>query len=182
MYDVGYEADDYSYMAIYKTVHGICIAQDTDYLNGGGRRLLRVNTESYIGTIGLDLFRSIDSSLPRQYFPEQSMSADDAAQQQRMQRSDDAIEQAVPRQTDQAQPSFFEDVTTNEDAHLVIVSTHGDPISAKRISVEARTSKWLGHMSDQSLQTLSQNRVDSYKFCSKQATRPSQRAECAVRG
>jgi hypothetical protein len=43
----------------------------------------------------------------------------------------------------------------------VIVSTRGDPISAKRISVGVRTSKWLGHMSDQSLQTLSQNRVDS---------------------
>jgi hypothetical protein len=89
------------------------------------------------------------------------MSAYDAAQQQPMRRRDDAVEEAVSRQMVQAQRVVFEDVTTVEDAHLIIVSTCGDPISAKRISVRARTSKWLGHMSDQSLQTLSQNRVAS---------------------
>ncbi|KFZ13481.1 hypothetical protein V501_03682 [Pseudogymnoascus sp. VKM F-4519 (FW-2642)] len=89
------------------------------------------------------------------------MSADDAAKQQRMRRRDDTVDEAVSRQVVQAQRVVFEDVNTNEDAHLVIVSTRGDPISAKRISVGARASKWLGHMSDQFLQTLSQNRVAS---------------------
>jgi hypothetical protein len=85
------------------------------------------------------------------------MSADDATQQQRMRR-DDAL---VSRQVAQAQRVVFEDVSTVEDAHLVIVSTRGDPMSAKRISVGARTSEWIGHMSDQSLQTLTQNRLAS---------------------
>ena len=50
----------------------------------------------------------------------------------------------------------FEDLKTGEDAHLVIVSTAADgyPITAKKITTEARASKWLGQMSDQSLQTL----------------------------
>lgn len=73
-------------------------------------------------------------------------------------RRDDAL---VSRQVAQAQRLVFEDVSTVEDAHLVIVSTRGDPMSAERISVGSRTSEWLGHMSDQSLQTLSQNRLAS---------------------
>lgn len=91
------------------------------------------------------------------------MSANDAAQQQRMQTTDNDAEQAVPGQTDEAQRFIFEDVNTAEDAHLVIVSTatKGNPITAKNITTGARTSKWLGQMSDESLQTLSQNKVAS---------------------
>jgi hypothetical protein len=80
------------------------------------------------------------------------MPADGATQMRR----DDPL---VSRQIAQAQHVVFEDVSTVEDAHLVIVSTRGDPISAKRISVGARTSEWLGQISDQSLQALSQSRV-----------------------
>ncbi|KFY78639.1 hypothetical protein V499_02242 [Pseudogymnoascus sp. VKM F-103] len=80
-----------------------------------------------------------------------SMSADDATQQQRMQR-DDAI---IYRQA-QVQRVVFKDVNTNEAAHLVIVSMRGDWTSAKRISAWARTLKWLGYMSDQFQQTLNQ--------------------------
>ncbi|KFZ24059.1 hypothetical protein V502_01460 [Pseudogymnoascus sp. VKM F-4520 (FW-2644)] len=69
---------------------------------------------------GLDLFGNIDRRLPRQYFPEQSMSANDAAQQQRMQTTDNDAEQAVSGQTDEAQCFIFEDVNTAEDAHLDI--------------------------------------------------------------
>jgi hypothetical protein len=91
------------------------------------------------------------------------MSANDAAQQQRMQTTDNDAEQAVYGQTDEAQRFIFEDVNTAEDAHLVIVSTatKGNPITAKNITTRSRTSKWLGQMSDESLQTLSQNKVAS---------------------
>ncbi|OAF59449.1 hypothetical protein VC83_03957 [Pseudogymnoascus destructans] len=139
------------------------VVQDRDSLTSavkGHCELLHRNTESYIGTIGLDLFGNIDRRLPRQYFSEQSMSANDAAQQQRMQTTDNDAEQAVSGQTDEAQRFIFEDVNTAEDAHLVIVSTatKGNPITAKNISTGSRTSKWLGQMSDESLQTLSQNK------------------------
>jgi hypothetical protein len=119
------------------------------------------NTESYIGTIGLDLFRNIDRRLPRQYFSEQNMSANDPAQQQQMQTTDNDAEQAVSGQTDEAQRFIFEDLNTGEGAHLVIVSTAtpGNPITARNITTGNRTSKWLGQMSDESLQTLSQTKV-----------------------
>lgn len=104
------------------------------------------STESYVGTIGLDLFENIDGRLPRQYFPEQSMPASDAAQLQRMKTTDNNAEQAVPGQTDEAQRFILEDVNTAENDHLVIVSiaTNGNPITAKNITTGSRTSKWLG--------------------------------------
>ncbi|KFY28957.1 hypothetical protein V491_00240 [Pseudogymnoascus sp. VKM F-3775] len=88
------------------------------------------------------------------------MSANDAAQQQRMQQTDNDTERAVSGQTDEAQRFIFEDLNTAEGAHLVIVSmTPGKPITARNITTGNRTSKWLGQMSDESLQTLSQNKV-----------------------
>ena len=119
------------------------------------------NTESYIGSIKLDPIRNIDRQSPRQYFSEQTMSANNAAQQQRMQRMGNDAEQVISRQTNEAQRFIFEDLNTAEDAHLVIVSTAtpGNPITARNITTGNRTSKWLGQMSDESLQTLSQNKV-----------------------
>ena len=81
------------------------------------------------------------------------MSADSATQQQQRMRRDDAL---VSGQIAQVHRVVFEDVNTKEAAHLVIVSMRGDRTSPKRISVWARTLKWLGHMSDQSQQTLNQ--------------------------
>ncbi|THV47492.1 hypothetical protein BGAL_0307g00160 [Botrytis galanthina] len=85
------------------------------------------------------------------------MSADDATQQQRTRR-DDTL---ASRQVAQAQRVVFEYVSTIEDVHLVLVSSHGYPLSAKRTDVGARTSKYIGHMSDQPLQTPTQIRVVS---------------------
>ncbi|OBT54042.1 hypothetical protein VE04_07613 [Pseudogymnoascus sp. 24MN13] len=120
------------------------VVQDRDSLTSavnGHCELLHRNTESYIGTIGLDLFGNIDRRLPRQYFSEQSMSANGAAHRRRMQTTDNDPEQAVSGQTDEAQRFIFEDVNTAEDAHLVIVSTatKGNPITATKISIGAQT-------------------------------------------
>ena len=108
-----------------------------------------------------DPIGNIDRQSPRQYFSEQTMSANDAAQQQRMQRTDNDAERAVSGQMDEAQRFIFEDLNTGEGAHLVIVSTAtpGNPITARNITTGNRTSKWLGQMSDESLQTLSHNKV-----------------------
>ncbi|OBT49883.1 hypothetical protein VE04_09716, partial [Pseudogymnoascus sp. 24MN13] len=67
------------------------------------------------------------------------MSADNATQQRRMQR-DDAL---VSSQIAQVQRVALEDVNTDEVAHLVIVLMRRDQTSAKRISIWARTLKWL---------------------------------------
>lgn len=53
--------------------------------------------------------------------------------------------------------NVFEDVNMADDGHQIIVATLGDLISAKRITVGARSTQWLGQMSDTSLQQLSQN-------------------------
>ena len=50
--------------------------------------------------------------------------------------------------------NVFEDVTMAEDGHQVIVSTIGDLILAKRVSAGARSTQWMGQMSDDSLQQL----------------------------
>jgi len=53
----------------------------------------------------------------------------------------------------------FEDVSTTDDGHQVIVSTIGDLVSARRITAGARSLQCLGQMSDDSLQLLSRHRI-----------------------
>jgi hypothetical protein len=62
-------------------------------------------------------------------------------------------------QTAQTRMNVFEDVSMADDGHQVIVATSGDLISAKRIGIGARSTQWLGQMSDTSLQRLSQDHV-----------------------
>ena len=63
-----------------------------------------------------------------------------------------AAEQAAQQRT-----NVFEDVSTADDGHQLIVATLGDLISARRIIAGARSTQWLGQMSDTSLQKLSQD-------------------------
>jgi Fungal N-terminal domain of STAND proteins len=50
--------------------------------------------------------------------------------------------------------NYYEDIQLAEDTRQVIVSTFGDLISAKSISVGARSVNYMGQMSDASLQQL----------------------------
>lgn len=52
--------------------------------------------------------------------------------------------------------NVFEDITLAEDGQQIIVATLGDLIAAKRVSAGARSTQWLGQMSDASLQKLSE--------------------------
>ncbi|RMZ91198.1 hypothetical protein DV736_g1556, partial [Chaetothyriales sp. CBS 134916] len=54
--------------------------------------------------------------------------------------------------------NVFEDVRAADDGHQLILSTIGDLISAKRVTLGARSTQWLGQMSDSSLQQLSKDR------------------------
>ena len=53
--------------------------------------------------------------------------------------------------------NVFEDVSMADDGHQLIVSTMGDLISAKRVTIGSRSTQWLGQMSDITVQQLSRN-------------------------
>ena len=55
--------------------------------------------------------------------------------------------------------NVFEDVSTADDGHQLILSTMGDLISARRVTVGSRSIQWLGQMSDASLQQLSKDQA-----------------------
>jgi hypothetical protein len=69
-----------------------------------------------------------------------------------------AICDQASSQANQERTNFFEDVSMADDGHQVLVSTIGDLVSAKRVTAGARSAQWIGQMSDDSLQLLSQNR------------------------
>jgi hypothetical protein len=99
---------------------------------------MEVTNVPYVRNVGFDL-RNIDHQTSNTIL-RRTEQAFQPTQQQRM-RKDDAL---ISRQIFQAQRVVFEVVSTVEDAHVVGISTRGDPMSAKRISVGAGPSKWLG--------------------------------------
>lgn len=82
------------------------------------------------------------------------------AELQRIQDEYDTTKQSLAicteasERTRESRVNDFEDVSMAEDGNQVIVSTIGDLISAKRINAGARSTQWLGQMSDESLQEL----------------------------
>ncbi|RDH26807.1 hypothetical protein BDQ94DRAFT_164187 [Aspergillus welwitschiae] len=56
-----------------------------------------------------------------------------------------------------ARTNIFEDVTSSDESHQLVVSTIGDLISAKLIITGSKSAHWLGQMSDTSLQQLSRD-------------------------
>lgn len=62
-------------------------------------------------------------------------------------------ESASGRATE-ARTNVFENVQLAEDSHQVIVSTFGDLLSVRNVVGGARSTQWLGQMSDESLQQL----------------------------
>ena len=58
---------------------------------------------------------------------------------------------------EEARTNIFEDVASGDNSHQLVVSTIDDLISAKRIVTGSRSVQWLGHMSDDTIQKLSNN-------------------------
>jgi hypothetical protein len=92
------------------------------------------------------------------------MSGQRAAEQDQIQEKKDCIKQCLAicthasKQVDQFQTNIFEDVSTAQDAHQVVISTLGDLVSARHITAGVRSTQWLGQMSDATLQQLSRDR------------------------
>jgi DNA repair exonuclease SbcCD ATPase subunit len=53
--------------------------------------------------------------------------------------------------------NVYEEVSSADDSHQVIVSTVGDLICAKKIKIGSRSRQYLGQMSDESLQSISRS-------------------------
>jgi uncharacterized phage infection (PIP) family protein YhgE len=58
--------------------------------------------------------------------------------------------------------NVYENLKLADDSHTVIVSTIGQLISAKHISAGARSTHWMGQMSNKSLQGLTQGLTRSF--------------------
>jgi hypothetical protein len=67
----------------------------------------------------------------------------------------------MDRQVDRVRTNVFEDVSADERAHHIIVSTNGDVISARRVTAKTESAQWLGQMSDATVQQLSRDRASS---------------------
>ncbi|KAH7357319.1 hypothetical protein BKA66DRAFT_428130 [Pyrenochaeta sp. MPI-SDFR-AT-0127] len=112
--------------------------------------------------------RLVDLSQRQQSIPRHSKASEDLNPEKAMLQEEiksvkqslaiceEASEKARPDRT-----NVFEDVSMADDGHQVLVSTIGDLICARRIVAGARSIQWLGQMSDESLQQLSQGRVQN---------------------
>jgi Fungal N-terminal domain of STAND proteins len=82
---------------------------------------------------------------------------------QRMREDLDSVKQCLSICAEAAEEAatervnVFEDVSMSDDGHQLIISTMGDLISAKRVTVGSRSAQWLGQMSDATVQQLSQD-------------------------
>lgn len=71
-------------------------------------------------------------------------------------REDSDRDALAPPET--ARKMIFEDITSADNSHQLVVPTIGDQISARRISTGTMSVQWLGHMSNDTLQKLSKDR------------------------
>jgi hypothetical protein len=80
---------------------------------------------------------------------------------QAMKEEKDSIAQCLEICTDASdltatvRTNVYEDVTSADNAHQLVVSTIGDLISAKHIMTGSNSVQWLGQMSDETIQKLS---------------------------
>jgi len=90
----------------------------------------------------------------------QKIPDEQGTEEERIQNERDSAKQCLAicsqasEQANEDRTNIFEDVSMAEDGHQVIVSTIGDLILAKRVSAGARSTQWMGQMSDDSVQQL----------------------------
>jgi hypothetical protein len=119
-----------------------------------------INTTSQLE----ERLQKLDTRLQNPFLRGAEMSDEIEAERERVQEEKDSIKQCLSicaqasEQVDKVQTNVFEDVSSAQEAHQVIVSTLGDLISATRVSAGVRATQWLGQMSDATLQQLSRDR------------------------
>jgi hypothetical protein len=104
----------------------------------------------------------------------------DSSLLQAMKEERDSIAQCLEICTDASdltatvRTNVYEDVTSADNAHQLVVSTIGDLISAKHIMTGSNSVQWLGQMSDETIQKLSN---DNKRVVPENQTRTSQGQE-----
>ncbi|KAF4620150.1 hypothetical protein G7Y89_g14671 [Cudoniella acicularis] len=92
-----------------------------------------------------------------------NMSTEQAAEQERMKEQRDCIKQSLDicnqasRQANQERTNVFEDISMADNGNQVLVSTVGDLITARRVTVGSGSLQLFGQMNDDSLQQLSRD-------------------------
>jgi hypothetical protein len=92
-----------------------------------------------------------------------NISNEEGAEQERMKEERDCIKQSLDicteafRQANQERTNVFEDISMADNGYQVLVSTVGDLISARRVTVGSGSLQIVGQMSDDSLQQFSQD-------------------------
>jgi hypothetical protein len=92
------------------------------------------------------------------------LSDDHVSEQDKIREEMEGIKQCLAicakasEQATQHRTHVIEDVSADDDVHQVIVATFGDLLDVKHVKAGARSSQWVGQMSDVSLQQLSRDR------------------------
>lgn len=122
-------------------------------------------------------FEKLDHSIEA-FGSQKATSVEDRAKWEKIQEEKQSLKQCLSvctqaaEQAEQVRVNIFEDVSSSDDAHQMIVSTLGDLISAKRITTGARSTQWLGQMADDTLQKLSQDADHTVNEAAKPQSQP----------
>ena len=107
--------------------------------------------------------QDINDRLQKLSLPGSKDSNGQVDKQERIKEELDSIKQCLAicaqasAQANKERINVFKDISMAGDGHQVLVSTIEDLISARRVTAGARSWQWLGQISDDSLQQLSQN-------------------------
>jgi predicted nucleic acid-binding Zn-ribbon protein len=107
--------------------------------------------------------RDINNRLQKFSSQPLNISIEQAAEQERLKEERDCVKQsldictAASQQANQERTNVFEDISTADDNYQWFVSTVGDLISARRITIGSRSLTVFGQMSDDSVQHISRN-------------------------
>lgn len=105
--------------------------------------------------------QEIDNRLRKFSSQPLNISNEQAAEQERLKEERDCIKQSLDicteasKQASQERTNVLEDISMADDGYQLLVSTVGDLISAKRVTIGSRSLQMFGQMSDTSLQQLS---------------------------
>jgi uncharacterized protein (DUF3084 family) len=105
--------------------------------------------------------RDINNRLQKFSSQPLNISIEQAAEQERLKEERDCVRQSLDicteasKQANQERTNVFEDIAMADDNYQYFVSTVGDLVSARRITIGSRSLTVFGQMSDDSVQQIS---------------------------
>jgi hypothetical protein len=108
--------------------------------------------------------QDINDRLDKQHRQPVGRSKDDAAEQEKIREQLESVKQCLAicarasEKADNNRTIVFDTVSMADDGHQVIVATLGDLISARNITIGARSMQVMGQLTDETIQKLSGDR------------------------